>query len=450
MSQNLLLRFLKARYNLLAPFGETEFHRHFFSFRILRQKYVVCNSPEHVREAFLDKHANFDRKSPQHRAALEPIAGDGLFISDGELWAERREICAPALRSDLLPLFVPQMVGTALETRERWENLPPHRPVDLLHEMATLTARIIARTVFGDDVPEADAKKVVEGFTEYQKSIEQLSFADCTGIPALRMFSNPLRKGRTQRAAARVHEVVNSIIARRRNDPDSAPHTLLSLFLRQETTPGKCPMSDLAARNEAIIMFLAGHETTANVMTWCWYLLDGDRTAREKLDLELETVLAGRVPTLDDLPNLPFTRAVIEETMRLYPPVPMLSRQARGMDTIGGRPVSPDTILLVVPWLLHRHRDFWQKPDEFHPERFLPDQPRPDKCLYLPFSVGPRVCLGMRFGLTEAMLCLAILAQKFRPKVIPNHRVEIECRLTLRPHGGMPALLERCPEAGAR
>jgi cytochrome P450 len=188
---------------------------------------------------------------------------------------------------------------------------------------------------------------------------------------------------------------------------------------------------------------MAGHETTANALSWDWYLLDGCERSREKMYAEIDSVLQGRAPGFQDVANLPFTRAVFEETLRLYPPVPILSRQARAEDEIRGTKIKPGTIMLAVPWLLHRHEREWQAPEAFWPERFLPGTARPDKFLYIPFSVGPRVCLGLRFGLTEGVLCLATLAQRYRLRLPQDHKVEIECRLTLRPRGGLPMRLEK-------
>jgi cytochrome P450 len=437
-----LLGLWKARRNILAPFSEAEFSRKLFEFRILRQKYIVCNAPEHVRETFIEKHDNFDRKSPQQRTALGPILGDGLFASDGELWKERREACAPALRAELLPMFVPQMVETAEEVREAWGRVPKGQVVDVLHDMAKMTARIIGRTVFGDDVSEAEAAQSVRGFAKYQSRVEQMSLADCCGLPTLKHLTNPYKTWRTHRAAGEVHQIIDRIIERRARSGISQPHSLLDLFLQNDPSGGRCPMSKNAVRNEAIVMFMAGHETTANTLAWAWYLLDGKPEARNRLQQEIEEVLEGRLPTLDDVPQLVYTRAVIEETMRLYPPVPILSRQARRGDRVGNKEVEPGTIIVVMPWLLHRHKLYWEEPDAFVPERFLPDQPRPDKCLYFPFSVGPRVCLGLRFGLTESILCLAILAQKFAPRLLPGHKVNIDCRLTLRPGERLPMFLD--------
>ncbi|MBU2533501.1 MAG: cytochrome P450, partial [Alphaproteobacteria bacterium] len=177
---------------------------------------------------------------------------------------------------------------------------------------------------------------------------------------------------------------------------------------------------------------------TANTLTWAWYLLWACPTYRRKLHEELDSVLGGRPPTADDVGKLTFTRAVIEETLRLYPPVPLLSRQARGPDRIGNSDVKAGDIILVVPWLLHRHDKHWDAPNVFRPERFMPGAKRPDRFVYIPFSVGQRVCLGQRFGLTEAVLCLAILAQRFELELEPGRHVDVSCRLTLRPEGGLP------------
>jgi len=164
-----------------------------------------------------------------------------------------------------------------------------------------------------------------------------------------------------------------------------------------------------------------------------------------KLRQELDSVLGGRHATLDDVVNLPYTRAVFEESLRLYPPVPVLTRESREEDVIRKKQVAKGTIMLVVPWLLHRHELFWESPNQFIPERFL-GETRPDKFVYLPFSVGRRVCLGLRFGLSEGIICLANLAQRFEASLKPEHEVEIECRLTLRPKGGLPMQLKRRKE----
>jgi len=436
------------RRNLLAMWPAGGYRAQTMSFRLLRQAYFVCNSPDTVRRVFLDAHDNYDRKSPQMRHALAPLLGDGLFVSDGALWRERRAHCAPAFEPDLLPGFAAVMTAQARALAADWASQPQDQPRAMLEDMARLTARIIGRALFGDDTSDDEAMRVVRGFAAYQAEIEQLGLADMFGIRALRWIADPWRRRRARAAAAEVQAVIDRIIARHRPGRPGAPPTLLSLMLDPPdgadgagAAGPRCPLGAEAARNEAIVMFMAGHETTANALAWTWYLLDHSPRAAAMLHAELDSVLGDRPPDLADLPRLPYTRAVFEEAMRLYPPVPLLSRQARAADQIRARDVAPDAIILVVPWLLHRHTLYWRHPEHFIPERFLPHRPRPDKYVYLPFSVGRRVCLGLRFGLTEGLLCLATLAQRFRARVAPGHSVGVECRLTLRPRDGLPMLI---------
>lgn len=441
--QSLLL----GRSNLLAIWPKPAYEASTIALKMLRQPYFVCNSPDTVRRVFLDEHDNYDRKSPQMRHALEPLLGDGLFISDGELWKERRAYCAPAFENDLLSDFATVMTESAGELADRWSTLPDGAEVDMLNEMARLTARIIGRTVFGDETSDQEAAQVVEGFSEYQRNIDQLSMADSFGLPFLRWLANPIKKLRCAHAGIQVQEVIDRVIERQQQQQESGRFTLMSLFVEGHTgkrgTEKRCPLNPVAARNEAMVMFMAGHETTANSLAWTWYLLSHSPRVAKKLRAELDSVLGSRPPTLEDVQNLPYTRAIFEEALRLYPPVPLLSRQARSEDTIRESKIQRDTIILVLPWLLHRHTQLWESPDQFIPERFMPNHPRPDKFAYLPFSVGRRVCLGLRFGLTEGILCLATLAQRFDAQVKPGHQVDIECRLTLRPKGGLPMILSR-------
>ncbi|CAH1042207.1 cytochrome P450 [Halomonas sp. TD01] len=443
-SKGIMHRMRRAQNNLLSVWREEDYSIRTSRISLMNQDYVLCNSPDTVRRIFLEQHDNYDRKSPQMRRALEPLLDDGLFVSDGDLWRQRRRQCAPSLTNALLPGFCTTMTASAEETAKRWAQHPSDAPIDMLTEMAHLTARIIGRTIFGDDTTDEEAEQVVAGFTEYQRHSEHLDMANMLGLPFLSLLGNPLRRARTRYSAKQVHEIIDRIIDRHTQRSGPGQHSLVDSFMAsmKDGEDNGCPMGRKAVRNEAIVMFMAGHETTANALAWCWYLLDYDRQAMARLQHELDEVLGGRTPCYEDVAKLPYTMAVFEEAMRLYPPVPMLSRQARGNDKVRNRDVREGTVLLVSPWLLHRHRKLWEAPDHFVPERFLPEAPRPDKFAYLPFSVGPRVCLGKRFGLYEGVLCLATLAQHFTPKLVPDHQVSIECRLTLRPQGGLPMMLQ--------
>jgi cytochrome P450 len=220
------------------------------------------------------------------------------------------------------------------------------------------------------------------------------------------------------------------------------------LFEARDRETGE-PLDNTALRNEAAVIFLAGHETTANSLAWTWYLLSQVPEVENRLHAELAEVLGGRAPTLEDVPKLAYTRAVFEETLRLYPPVPLLARQAKRAETIRDRSVPAGSLVMVVPWLLHRHRKFWGKPDHYIPERFLPENARfRVRHAYLPFSVGPRTCAGAAFGLTEAILCIAALAQQVRLRLAPGVAVAPVCRLTLRPGDDLRMLVEHRAQVG--
>ncbi len=223
----------------------------------------------------------------------------------------------------------------------------------------------------------------------------------------------------------------------------SGDASMVRLLLEARDPETNEALSPAALRDEAAVIFMAGHETTANSLAWTWYLISQAREVEDRLHAELDQVLQGRSPTLADVPRLVYTRAVFEEAIRLYPPVPLLGRQASREEVIRGRRIPAGSLLLVVPWLLHRHRQLWDRPDHFIPERFLPENSlsRP-KHAYIPFSTGPRICAGAAFGLTEAILCIAVLAQRAKLRLAPDTVVEPVCRLTLRPGDALPMLVE--------
>jgi len=425
-----------ARRNFLAIFEEKAFEYQFFSSRVLNRRVFICNSPDTVAQAFIAMHDSFERKTPQMRHALFPLLGDGLFISDGETWRKRRRIVAPIVHASRMGSFAPVMVEAAAEAAQRWAALPAGAPIDALREMATLTAEIICRTVFGPRLGAEHAMTIVASFSEYQRLIGQLDLPYLLGLPdwVPRFYSLAVR-----RAARRIHEVLEHIIAQ----CTSGEASMIRLLLDARDPETGDALDPEALRNEAAVIFMAGHETTANSLAWTWYLLSQAPEAEARLHAELDRVLAGRLPSLDDVPQLLFTRAVFEEAIRLYPPVPFLGRQALRDETIRNRRIPEGSMVMVVPWLLHRHKRLWEQPDHFIPERFLPDNAGArQRYSYVPFSVGPRVCAGQAFGLTEAILCLATLAQRARLRLAPGAAVEPVCRLTLRPGNGLPMLVE--------
>ena len=438
----------RARRNFLEIWPEKAFDAQLMHSRLLAKRIFVCNSPDTVQHVFSSRNAAFERKSPQMRHALAPLLGDGLFISDGETWRRRRRLVAPVIHTNKIGLFAPIMVDTILEARDRWERLPEGQEIDALSQMAELTAEIICRTIFGKQLGREHAREVVEGFGDYQRQVGQTDMLSLLGLPDWL----PRLNGRAvRRSTARIHAVLDGIIADYRRRGASGENSVIGHLLDARDEETGEPLDDAALRNEAAVIFMAGHETTANTMAWAWFLLSQAPDVEMRLHAELDAELGGAAPGLKDVPRLAYTRAVIEETLRLYPPVPILAREALEDEMIRARRVPKGSLVMVVPWLLHRHKQLWRDPDRFTPERFLPGSPEPvSKFAYVPFSIGPRICAGLSFGLTESILALAILAQRFRLRLAPGHVVEPICRLTLRPGDRLPMRLETRMAAPAR
>ncbi len=436
---------LVGRKNFLAMWEEEAFELEFSSAQVFCRKTFLCNSPDSVQFAFSKHNASFERKAPQMRFALKPLLGNGLFISDGTTWKARRRTVAPIIHGSRLPLFADMMVDAASELGQTWRSrmsgvgyVGPSVQLDMLAEMAHLTANIISRTVFGNELAPEFSEEIVAGFSEYQAVIGQIDPISLLGFPD--WFPRYYRPA-VHRTSERIHGVIGRIIddikARRSVDDSS----LIGQLLDARDENGQ-PLSREAIRDEAAVLFMAGHETTANSLAWLWFILSQMPQHDTALQSELAMVLKGRQPTLADVPKLEFTRAVIEETLRLYPPVPILPREALHDEEFEGEAIPRGSLIFVVPWLLHRHKKLWDYPDHFIPERFLGERARQiSKFAYVPFSVGPRVCAGMTFALTESILCVATLAQKFSMKLTPGHVVEPVCRLTLRPAGGLPMIV---------
>jgi len=429
-----------ARKDLLSFWSEDSFRFQFMRRKILNRTICIANTPELVKHVFVTKKDNYESKSPQMRKALEPLLGDGLFISDGELWKNRRLMQNGLFDNRHIIHYTNVMTATAAEMVEEWAELPENSEISALAAMGTLTSEIIARALFGKELGSEKASAVISAFAEYQAAIEQIHVSNFLGLPEWLPIGK-LNMGAAKRAGHKIHAIVDEIIEQAVDNPP--PGTLLADLLAANQSGKGESISLEGIRNELIVLFMAGHETTANALSWVWYLVSQSPDVEAKLHVELDHVLNGRRPGYDDYQALTYTRAIFEETMRLYPPVPILSREAKEDDVIRRKEIPAGSLMLVVPWLLHRHKDYWENPDHFIPERFLDVNNRPDKFLYLPFSVGPRVCIGKMFGMVEAVMVIATLAQRFRLTLPQGTDVTHECRLTLRPRGALNMKLER-------
>lgn len=431
--------------DILSTFSANAYQRRISHWRLLGRDLIVPNEPDLVREALVDRHDALQRKTPQMRRGLQPLLGDGLFVSDGETWKTRRAAVAPIIHGRHQARFFPVMLETSLEWRDHWEAKKVGEPIDVLAEMGCLTAEIISRTIFGRQLGRPQTGRIIKGFARYQRHVDQLALADMLRLPAfVPRWQNPL----AHLAIREIHAVIDGIIDEYlagKADATTAPggeEPLIASLFRARDREGR-PFDRAAVRNEAITIFMAGHETTANTLAWAFYLLSQADWARQRLHRELESQLSDSTPSAAEVQRLVYTRAVIEETLRLYPPVPILGREAVEPTRIADTDVAEGSLVLVAPWLLHRNAKLWPRPDDFVPERFLPGKPRPSKHQYVPFAVGPRICPGMAFGLLEATLCLAVLAQRFDLVLEANTDVRPLSRLTLRPGHRLPMRLYR-------
>lgn len=387
--------------------------------------------PRDIRHVLQENHRNYWKGIVF--AKLKRVGGEGLVFSDGDLWRRQRQLAQPAFHRDRIAAMAGMMTDATAAMLDRWRSLGAARqPFDLASEMSRLTLEIVARALFGTSLgeDEDEFRRAVSGGLAYANHLVNHFFALPLAIPTA---AN--RRGR--RAIAGLDRIVWKIIAERRRDGRDRGDLLTMLINARDAETNEM-MTDRQLRDEAVTFLVAGHETTAVALSWTWHLLTRHPDVVQRLDAEIDAVLGRRMPTLADLGELRYTRMVIEESMRLYPPVWATNRQAYGDDVVAGQTVRKDETVTVSPWVTHRHPAFWERPEEFDPERFTPERSaaRPEYA-YFPFGGGPRRCIGNQFAMMEAQLILAMTAQAFRLQAVPGHRVEPDPILTLRPRNGV-------------
>lgn len=399
---------------------------------------VLVAHPDGVRHVLQENHKSYS-KATRGFEALRDILGNGLLTSDGDFWLRQRRIAQPAFHRERIASFAASMTAAAVETTIRWVPLAKlGRPIDVAAEMMRLTLRIVGETLLSTELSD-DADAVGEALAVVQED---------TNDRVKSIINFPLsiptpRNKRFLRARRILDEVVMRAIQERhpKKGEDSPPepkNDLLHMLMSARDEETGEAMSDVQLRDEVMTIFLAGHETTSNALSWCWYCLSKNPACERELARELDTVLQGRPPTLADLPALRYTKMVLQEAMRLYPPAWLVARRAITDDSVGGFRIQKGTIVFVSPYVTQRHPAFWENPEGFDPERFRPenDADRP-KYQYFPFGGGPRVCIGTAFAMLEGQLLLAAIAQKYTLHLVPGHAVEPEPLITLRPRGGM-------------
>ncbi|HMN73291.1 MAG TPA: cytochrome P450 [Rhodoblastus sp.] len=400
---------------------------------------AVVSDPAGVRRIFLDNAANY-RKDDLQLRVLKPGLGEGLLTAEGESWRAQRRSLAPLFTPRQVSAFAEAMAASTREGVARLSRRRPGQRVDMHEEMSRLTLEILEHTLFSQGLGR-DTSEFQSAVNRYFNTVGRLDPFDLLGLP---QFLPRLGRMRGQKTLEWFAGAVDDIIAARRKliaGGDAAPRDILTLLLQAQDPETGRGMREEDLRSNIVTFIGAGHETTANALTWTFYLLSQAPDWRAEVEAEADAQLnAGPIEELAD--RMPVTKAVLEESLRLYPPAAFLSRAAIADDVICGKKISAGSVVTVSPFLLHRHKTLWDRADVFDPARFLGEnRERIDRFAYIPFGAGPRVCIGMGFAMQEAIIVLAHLTRAFRFDLAPGHVVRPVQRITLRPQGGMPMLV---------
>lgn len=406
--------------------------------RVGPYKLLFINHPDLLHEVFVAKDASFHKGRGLEQT--RDVFGQGLLTSEGDFHRRQRRLIQPAFHRRRIEAYADTMAADAAATAARFRD---GDTVDIQREMMRLTLRIVARCLFSVDVEDASAREVgraldalIGAFSVVPGPLKALLRKLPPVLPAER---------RARKALATLDALIYGMIAERRRAGDVEERgDLLSLLLAARDEDDGGVMSDRQVRDEALTLFLAGHETTANALAWTWYLLAQSPQAEARFHAEIDEVLGDRLPGAQDVPALPYTRQVFTESMRLYPPAWAVSRRSVEPVTVGGDPLAPGTGVLASQWVLHRDPRYFPDPLAFRPERWTEDfEASLPKLAYFPFGAGPRICIGMGFARMEGALLLATLGRRWRMRLVPGQRIEPQARITLRPEGGVMVVLER-------
>jgi cytochrome P450 len=405
--------------------------------------YLQIMDPALMQSVLLDDIDSF-RKSPVQQRVVRPGVGDGLLVVEGETWRFQRRAAAPAFRHDAMASLVPAMAAAGEAAADRMlAGAASGQAVDVLPEMTRATFDVIAATLLGGDDPSFDQEAVADAVTGYIETIGAVHLLDLLGAPD--WIPRPgARRGK--RAIAALRGAADAALANRRarveGGGDLGDDLLGRMLAARDPETGR-GMSDVELRDNIVTFIGAGHETTALALTWSLYLLAGDEAAQERLAAEASAVAGDGPIAPEQVERLAFHEQVIKEAMRLYPPAVMVQRQAVKPVRVGWHDLEPGAEVMCLIYVMHRSRRLWEKPAAFDPDRFSPERAAGrHRFAHMPFGAGPRICIGMRFAYLEAAAILAAVMRKARVGLLPDYVARPRMRVTLRPEGGMPLVIQ--------
>jgi cytochrome P450 len=429
--------------NPLEIWTQAHFERPVLIGRTVMGLRAVVNDPQAVRRIFLDNAANYRKDALQLRV-LRPGLGAGLLTAEGEDWRVQRRALAPLFSPRMVADFAPAMHRVARAATDRYLARREARVSDVSVDMARVTLEVLEQTLFSQGLARG-AEAFQQAVTRYFETFGRLDPLDVVNAPK---FLPRFWRLRGRATLQFFEKVVDDIIGARKRlieSGASAPTDLLTLLLRAQDPQTGRAISEEDVRANIVTFIGAGHETTANALTWSLYLLSQSPPWRARVEAEVDARFDPENQA-DPSESLPVVKAVLEEALRLYPPAAFLSREAIAEDWLAGARIPAGTVVTVAPYVLHRHRSLWSDPDVFDPSRFLgANRERIDRYAYLPFGAGPRVCIGMSFALQEAVIVLAHLIRALRFDLAPGHVVAPIQRVTLRPRFGMKMIVRKRP-----
>lgn len=409
---------------------------------------VVISDPSAVQRILLDNAQNYRKDKLLHRI-LSPMLSNGLLLADGEQWRKQRRAVAPMFARKSVASYVPAMKDATDAVVGRWLRSPDQSIVDVAQEAAEATLDVLQRTIFSQGLGRS-TRDFRMHMRRYFDAIGRIDPCDVLGLPA---FLPRWTKWRARASMRFFDAAVDAIIRQRRplvsQQHEERPNDILDLLLEARDPESGEGLNEEELRANIVTLIAAGHETTANALTWSLFLLSQDKVWQDRVAAEAQRTIMGSAEWNPD--GLASTRAVVEEALRLYPPIAAISRVAIAADELCGQPIRAGTMTIVAPYVIHRHRRLWERPDEFDPNRFLGEnRMRVNRYAYLPFGAGPRICLGATFALQEATILLASIAAHFSFELAPGTEIEPLLRITLRPRNGLPMVLTRRRAANSR
>jgi cytochrome P450 len=403
-------------------------------FRLFKYPAYFLNHPDLIRDVLITNNAKFQKGRALKRA--KGLLGEGLLTSEGKKHLRQRRMIQPAFHRQRIAEYATAMVEDAVKMRDEWQDGEVR---DIDKEMMKLTLQIVGKTLFSANVDD-ETDEVSQAITSL---IEMFNFLVVPFSEILEKLPIPHAK-RYKTARQTLDRVIYKIINERRKSGEDKGDLLSMLLMTQDEEDG-VGMSDEQVRDEALTLFLAGHETTANAMTWTFYLLSQNPEKAAKLNEELDKILNGKTPSMEDVPNLKYTESVFAESMRLFPPAWAIGRLSIEEHKFGKYNIPKDALVLLSPYVTHRDERFWDKPNEFIPERWEKQSIKEagNKLIYFPFSKGVRSCIGESFAWMEGILLVATLAQKWKLSLMPEQKIGLNPLMTLRPKFGMKMKIEK-------